>query len=144
MKKIIWVGIFSLILVLGIFVCELYSALSVEVYPMDVYITENEMGFNLDKDKLHFGNVPIYSHGSYRELTIENVYDESVKVFLSDSGNIDENVYFEIDEGSFDEYDFILGVNESKTFKVVFKNENTDVNDYYSGELRVVVKRLII
>lgn len=143
MKKIIWVGIFSLILFLVIFVYEWYSILNVEVYEMDVYVTESEVGFNLDVDKLHFGNVPVYSPGSYRELTIENVYDKSVKVFLSDFGSIDDYVYFEIDDGSFEKYDFVLGVNESKSFKVVFKNENTNIGNY-SGELKIVVKRLII
>ncbi len=144
MKKIILAGIFSLILLLGIFSYGFYSILEVEIFEMDAYIVEDEIGFNLDEDKLHFGNIPVYGSGSFRELTIENVYDEDVKVFLSDSGNIDDFVYFEVDGGSFEECEFVLSVNETKNFKVVFKNENTNAGDYYSGKLRIVTKRLII
>ena len=47
MKKIIWVTVFSLIL-LFVFLFNEFLILNVEILSMDVYIVEEEIGFNLD------------------------------------------------------------------------------------------------
>ncbi|MBS3162308.1 hypothetical protein J4467_00095 [Candidatus Woesearchaeota archaeon] len=139
MKKIILMGIFSIILV--VFFLNEFTILNVEVYPVDAYIVENEVGFNLDTDKIHFGNVPLNSGGAYRQMSITNVYDEDVKVFLSDSGMINEFVYFEVDGENYENYNFVLKSNETKDYKIVFKNENLPLG-YYDGEIKIVVRKL--
>ena len=139
-RFILGVGLVFLSLILVIFVNE-FLILSVEVYPMDVYVVQDEMGFNLDEDMIHFGQVPIYSRGSYREIRITNIYEDDVKVFLSDSGVIDDFVYFQVDGNYSDQYDFILSKNETKSFKVVF--ENGDLSEgYYDGEIKIVVRKV--
>ena len=107
---------------------------------MDVYIVEEEIGFNLDSDKIHFGNVPMFSNGAYREIMVTNIYGENIKIFLSDLGKIDEYVYFEIDGSYYEKYNFILGENETKTFKVVFDNDDLSLG-YYDGEIKIVVRK---
>src|SRR3989339_290659 len=139
MKKIIWVTVFSLILLFAFLFSE-FLILNVEVLSMDAYIVEKEIGFNLDSDKIHFGNVPMFSNGAYREIMITNIYDEDVKIFLSDSGKIDEYVYFEIDGSYYEKNNFILGENETKTFKVVFDNDDLPLG-YYDGEIKIVVRK---
>jgi hypothetical protein len=140
MKKIILI-IVSLFLI--IFLID-FIILNIEKFEMDAYVVENEAGFNLDSDKIHFGNVPVGSGGAFREMSVTNVYDEKVKIYLIDFGNIDEQVYFEIDGGSYESYGFILDVNETKNFRLIFRNEDTLVGDYYSGTLRIVTQKLII
>jgi hypothetical protein len=140
MKKIILI-IVSLFLI--IFLVD-FIILDIEKFEIDAYVVENEAGFNLDSDKIHFGNLPVGGGGAFREMSVTNVYDEKVKIYLLDFGNIDEQIYFEIDGGNYESYSFILDVNETKNFRLIFKNENTLGGDYYSGTLRIVTQKLII
>ena len=127
----------------------LYSFLSVEdviLYDTDVNITLPQLsGFNLDSDKLHFGDVPLNSPKAFRKMDFTSPYNETVKIEISGSGNIMPWIdYMDphgniLDEGLV----FYLEPQEKVTIEYVFVPNagEMSIGDYYTGTFRIVVKK---
>ncbi len=97
LKKLIWIIVIVAILT-AIFTYFLYSKfliLEVKDLPTDVNVTSiNKVGFNLDKDRIHFGTI---SNGgnSKRQIDLHNTKLVRVEVRLIGIGDIKEFLYFE-------------------------------------------------
>lgn len=82
---------------ISFFLYTFYVVVDVQVIPMDVNFTgENKVaGFNLDTDKLHFGDIPPESPSAYRTMTFTNIYPYPVTVTITADGEMAEWIRYE-------------------------------------------------
>ncbi|MDP3728163.1 MAG: hypothetical protein Q8R18_01780 [bacterium] len=127
-----------------VFLYELSLIEDVIIYETDAIISgENDGGFNLDADKLHFGLVPINSPYSYRKIDFVNSYNETVHIDVQSYGNIQAFISYEY-KGERKENNLIFDLEPSETIslKVIFSPtaKNVEVDDYYQGYILILVK----
>lgn len=150
-KKIkLLVYVFTLVILMYI-TYSVYQSLLVEnivIYETDAVISaENNGGFNLDADKLHFGLIPVNSPFGYRKIEFSSPYNETMKIKMDAEGNIAKYLSYEyIGETFEDPFNFFISSRENLTIKVVFfvNNKMVREDDYFSGKIRIEVRRLSI
>ncbi|MBI5797763.1 hypothetical protein HZA98_02570 [Candidatus Woesearchaeota archaeon] len=125
----------GLLLVIAFFFYSFFLIQHAEYYDTDVNITFSNMsGFNLDKDKLHFGDVGMGS-SAFRNMDFSNPYSYPLKVSISSTGNISPFLHYPSV--------FYLDAGENKTIRYLFApNSNMDIGDYYTGSIKIVFRRL--
>jgi len=112
-----------------IFISIINLPLNKEVFSAKFVLGEN-MGFDLSPGKLNFGKI-VSGRSTSREITVENNYDESIKVNIKSSGEISK--YMIVSENN-----FILNPLESKniTFSV-YTTGLTEFRDYI-GKVSII------
>lgn len=105
----------------------IFNVIEVKVIPYDFSGSNvKEAAYNLDKDKFHFGTVPI-GYKMRREIEIANTNDFSVLVRIEVDGEGRDMI-------SFEENRFYLEAKESKTINV-FAIPNRE--GFFEGEITV-------
>ncbi len=117
----------------------LYTYSSLAIYksyaiPMDVKVSD-KIGFNLDKDALHFGTVT--SPGTVnRAIDINNSLDRDVMIVIQSSGKLAEwvthNTSFELSPGEQREVNFRLDVPSNVS------------HGNYTGNVKIFFKRIFL
>jgi hypothetical protein len=114
------------------------------VYPADVRMTGGSVGFNLDKDKVHFGDVPLDAASSVRFLTFVNHRDYGVDVVLRGKGDIGDWLFLDVDPAVGLDFvrSFYLGPLEEKSVGVyLVPSAAKEVGKVYEGDIVFLVKR---
>jgi len=121
-----------------------YMIKDVQVFPADVYLSEKRIGFNLDKDKIHFGLVPREVSSSERFVTISNKWKHGIDVMITGEGALGEWLYSEIKENGetlVTDY-FYLEPDESKEVTLfVIPPGEAEANKIYEGTIKIILKR---
>lgn len=108
---------------------------NVIIYDMDINITESSvLGFNLDSDKLHFGNVPNNSIYAYRNIEFENIYDYPIELEFESSGEMSKYITYE-----YLNQNLVLEPDERATVKVIFSNNKPLESQLMEGKLIILV-----
>ncbi|MBU0456914.1 MAG: hypothetical protein KKD75_02105 [Nanoarchaeota archaeon] len=144
-SKIIMGVIILLIFMVSAFIFQsFYVIKETRLMPADVHISEKKIGFNLDKDALHFGIVPIGAVSSKRFVTITNKWNYGVDVLLSGKGDIKDWVNFEtkMDNGTYNINGFYLEPKEERNISVyLIPSNDAKVGEHYEGYVRFTLKR---
>ena len=112
---------------------------------MDVNFTgENKVaGFNLDTDKLHFGDIPPESSSAYRTMTFTSIYPYPVFVTITTDGDMAPWIRYEQNSTRSTEK-LVLSLEPEENITVKFLldvSQRPYTIGMYDGALRVVVKR---
>ena len=124
-----------------------YLITEVVIFEMDVNVSlPNQVGFNLDKDKMHFGEVPISGSSGFRTITLENEYDDTMKVIMNAEGEIEDWLVYEADNQTYNgKLITFLEPGEKKDVKITLDVPwDATVGKLYEGELMILWKKEII
>ncbi|MBI4981006.1 hypothetical protein HZC30_05630 [Candidatus Woesearchaeota archaeon] len=91
-------------------------------------------GFNLDKDKMHFG-ITCAGCGSFRKFSLNNThsYKEKIRFFIaSEEDNLGEWFYFYPAAGT------VIGLNQTKEFKVAISPPENATPKMYEGKIIIL------
>jgi len=122
-----------------------YVIEDVKIYPADVYFSEDKVGFNLDKDALHFGIVKINEGSSERKMVINNILGYPVKVMVEVNGNLGPMVHIS-EESNNDIFtsSYILPPYENKTIIfTLIPLTDVNINEQYTGKIKITTKKLL-
>lgn len=146
-KVSLWVILFILLLFSIYLYWNFFSVEDIIVYQMDAYIAEPaNAGFNLDPDKLHFGQIANTSPYAYREVIFTNPYNASAKVRLHTTGNMSGYISYQYHGATYaDPFTFTLEEDERVPLKVVFSFNSSDVEvgQYFTGELYIISRKTL-
>jgi len=121
---------------------SLYIVKDVIVYPADVSITAGKVGFNLDKDKIHFGLVKKKSVTSKRSISVSNSDQDTVEVTIKGEGQIKKWLMSEVDNRTISS--FYLKSNESKNVNLfLVPDSQAEVGKTYTGNVKIIIKRVL-
>ena len=112
----------------------------VKIIDADIYLTEKTVGFNLDKDRLHFGSVPRGQVSSYRHITVTNSADYGLDVILAGRGDLGKWVHFELPDGT-STNSFYLGAGEEMDLRVYAYPPSDAQRGKYEGQLIIIFKK---
>ncbi|MBI2573767.1 hypothetical protein HYV86_07925 [Candidatus Woesearchaeota archaeon] len=96
--------------------------------PFDFVVKEHGVGFNLDEDKFHFGDIPL-GGGGYRHFRINNTHDYTQKIDLQVVSARNITTWFSVEPSS----SFFLGSDQSKQFTVHLSISQNETLGNYSG-----------
>jgi len=133
------IAVFAVVIVCAILVFSLIGTypifLKEESYPVDIS-TGNDVGFNMAKDKIHFG---VISPGAYseRDFQLYNSAGYKVKAELGCEGDICSFVYYE-------KNGVLMDANSNSTVHITVRPPaNIELNKTFEGNLSVkLYKRL--
>lgn len=106
------------------------NILSVKTFPFDVLVSQDALGFDLDKDKIHFGKM-MPATSSQRILAVYHNFTGSARVNIYATGAVREDV-------SISEQSFILAPNVSKDVLVTLTVPSTTEPGIYEGTILVL------
>jgi len=134
-KKNKSIAIFAVVIVCAVLVFSLFGTfptfLKEERHPMDIS-TGNDIGVNMNKDKIHFGVIKPGA-SSKRDFQLYNSADYEVKAVLGCEGDICNFVYYE-------ENNVVIDSNSNSTIYVTVRlPANTELNKTFEGNLTVKV-----
>ena len=131
------ITILAIIALLSITVTSLsysfFVVREVKVLPYDFTI-KDYIGFNVDKDALHFGTI-LKNGQSSRNLIITNNYQTRILVYFNIEGRGSE--FFIVEENG-----FILMPSEEKKLSLTVKIPENAVFDTYTGKVFIIFKRI--
>ncbi|MFH1521364.1 MAG: hypothetical protein ABIF18_00225 [archaeon] len=106
--------------------------MSKEVISTEFILGEN-MGFDLSPGKLNFGKI-VPGNGASRQITIENNFEDTIKVSIKSSGEISK--YIIVSENN-----FLIAPSESKN--VTFSAYTGDLTEFrtYKGKIIIISKK---
>jgi hypothetical protein len=111
-----------------------YSLVQLTEMKTDINVTnENKIGFNLDKDALHFGRVPGGGYGE-RMLEINNTFGYAVRVKVYATGGMKDLV-------SADPGNFRLGAGEGRLVLLKADAPRTTAKTDYSGTIVIEIRK---
>ena len=133
MKNIkLWIGVAICIgILVGVFTFYTNNVLFVQDHSVDINIVDHkdQIGFNLDKDAIHFGSVQRTGKGK-RDFNLTHGFDEEARVKIRIKGNISELL-------KISETDFYLNKGEMKQINLTIDELTNTDSGYYSGIMRV-------
>lgn len=117
---------------IGVLIYNYFIIVQTQEYDIDL-IVGNMAGFNLDKDKVHFGTLPP-GNNAERKFDVQNLEYNLIKVNVKTSGEFGKWIYV-------DKNNFYLSKGESEEIKVIaYVPENAEINTY-EGKLKIVFTR---
>lgn len=132
-----------LILLAGIYLFySFYVIEEVIILPADVYVSDEKIGFNLDKDQVHFGIVKKGMSSSLRFIEINNNRAYPVEVIIGGQGEIKDWLFSylkEDEEVKGPKYRLEAGANKTITLGLV-PDKEAEVGKY-TGEIKILVKK---
>lgn len=138
---------FVFIIILGVCIgLVINSSLieNVEYIEMDINITNDSVGLNLDADKIHFGNVPRGSGSAFREMHFFNANEYDMTVIITSSGDMEEWLVYEKDEISYgNKISFVVEGETNLTLKYTLDIPEDIEYGFYEGLNKVVWKRKV-
>ncbi len=147
-QRVVLLFFFVLLVSLSFFLYwNYFSIQDVVVYQMDAWIAEPQnVGFNLDPDKLHFGLVGLNSPYAYREIIFTNPYNETAKISVHAEGNMTPYISYGYQGVSYaDPYSFTLEADETVPLRVIFSfnASEVEVGQYLTGELKIISRKTL-
>lgn len=120
-----------------------YIIKDVQIFPADVHISEDLIGFNLDKDKIHFGVVPKNKASSNRFVTINNTWDHGIGVIIKGQGDLKGMIYSEIEENNetvVTNYIYLKPYESKEITLFIMPSKDEEVG-FYQGTIKIILKR---
>lgn len=144
-RMLFFVIVFLFLMGISFFMYVSYVTVDVQVILMDVNFTgENKIaGFNLDTDKLHFGEIPPESPSAYRKMSFTNIYPYPVAVLVTTDGDMASWIRYEYNSTvTTKKLRLYLEPGEEATVKFLLDvSQRPYTPGLYEGELRVAIKR---
>ena len=129
-KNKIIASLIIIIILATIFISNI--PLNKETIPSQFILGEN-MGFDLTPGKLNFGQI-IPGYTATREITIDNNFDETIKIKIKSSGEISNNIIVS-------ENNFLLNPSESKAITfTAYSGDLTELREY-NGKIIIISKK---
>lgn len=141
MKFKFYLVLFILVFFLIIIFFKIFFIKNIIYYDMDINLTSSsEIGFNLDSDKLHFGDVPINSPYAYRNIEFQNVYDYPVSIKLISMGEMSDSISYEYNGTQYSNLIFSLAPGQVNNIKVIYSDSSNE-EGFLKGKLILIFLR---
>jgi len=143
-KITIFIIIFLVIFLAASFLFySFYIIKEVHLLPADVHISDKQIGFNLDKDKFHFGIVPKGARSSTRYITVTNKWNYDIDVLITGEGELASWVYSKINKGDEEIIVSRITLKPSESKKItVFLVPPKDIEiGFYEGTIKITLKK---